>query len=123
MKGRDEEKHKEGSGEAGKGIRSDGFAARIAETKAETKAGHNIPLTSNFKPISRSSTELLWPHRIPRLSRSSASVSTSSKRERAYRSNLFWKNEGKKYAMLKAEEPRAHLCHASRHGNKFIVEM
>lgn len=53
-------------------------------------------LTSNLNPISRNSTVLRCPQRIPKLSKSSASVSTTSKRESAYRSKRFWKNEGKK---------------------------
>lgn len=54
---------------------------------------------------------------MPRLSKSKASVSTSSSLERAYRSNRFWKNEGKKEAILGDEQsrPGAHLdCHRGR---------
>lgn len=64
--------------------------------------------TSSFSPISLSSTVLRCPHRMPKLSGSSASVSTSPTRDRAYLSSRFWKNDGRKYAIVKEQMARSY---------------
>lgn len=72
-------------------------------TQRDSTLRRETERTSNRRPISFSSNVLRWPHVMPKLSRSRASVSTNSSRDNAYLRSRFWKMEGKKYDMTDEE--------------------